>query len=39
MIAFAYVLGLISVAIAAVVFWGGFAEERRAERMARSASG
>jgi hypothetical protein len=36
MIAFAYGLGLFSVAIAAIVFWGGFAEERRALRLPQS---
>jgi hypothetical protein len=35
MIMFAYFLGLVSVAIAAIFFWGGFAEEGRAARLAQ----
>ncbi len=33
MIAFAYTLGLMTIVVSALVFWGGFAEERRATRL------
>jgi hypothetical protein len=38
MITFAYVLGLLSVAIAAIFFWGGYAEEGRAVRLAQRST-
>jgi hypothetical protein len=35
MITFAYFLGLLSIVIGAIFFWGGFAEEGRAARLAQ----